>query len=220
MKPKNNEQENHSSSEQSEREEQLNYLTHGVGLLFSFFGFVTLAVITIQEGNPWKIISSIIYGITLISVYTSSTLYHSASNVKRKRLFRKADHVSIYLLIAGSYTPFALVALPKESGLFIMITVWLLAIIGIFLKLFHLGRYPIITTTMYLVMGWLAVLVIKPLGQHLPAWGLQWLIAGGLSYTIGVVFYVRKKPFNHVIWHLFVLAGSVCHFMSVFSLVS
>jgi hemolysin III len=198
-------------------EEVMNAVTHGIGTLLAVAGLVLLTVLAYLHGSIWHIVSFSIYGTTLVLLYLASTLYHSFTNERVKRIFKILDHSAIYLLIAGTYTPFTLVPLHGVLGWTVFSLVWGLAIIGIVLKVFFTGRYKVVSTLCYLGMGWFIVFAIKPLLATVPALGMSWLFAGGLFYTLGSVFYLWKKlPYNHAIWHLFVLAGSISHFIAVF----
>jgi hemolysin III len=197
-------------------EEIFNALTHGVGAIFAVAALTLLIVFASLYGNAWHIVSVTIYGTTLVLLYLASTLYHSFTNEKLKNIFKLLDHSAIFLLIAGTYTPFMLVTIRGVLGWVLLSVVWVFAILGIILKIFFVGRFKIISTVLYLLMGWLIVVAMKPLIAALPVAGLRLLIAGGILYTLGSVFYIRKsKAFNHGVWHLFVLGGSVCHFLSV-----
>ncbi len=202
----------------SKREEIANAITHGIGIVLSIIGMTYLLTYSIQNGDYWHIIGSTVFGITLIIMYTCSTLYHTFQTKKRKILFQKLDHIAIYLLIAGSYTPFTLITLKNTAwGWSIFGIIWALAIFGIFYKLTALNRYKKLSLMLYLGMGWLVVIVAKPMITSLDPNGLLLLVLGGLTYTLGVLFYVWKKlPFNHAIWHLFVLGGSIFHFFTIF----
>ncbi|SFL77544.1 PAQR family membrane homeostasis protein TrhA [Pelosinus propionicus] len=198
-------------------EEVMNAVTHGIGTLLAVAGLVLLTVLAYLHGDIWHIVSFSIYGTTLVLLYLASTLYHSFTNEKIKRIFKILDHSAIYLLIAGTYTPFTLVPLHGVLGWTVFGVVWGLAMIGIVLKIFFAGRFNIISTLCYLGMGWFIVFAIKPLIETVPALGMTWLLVGGLFYTLGSIFYLWKKiPYNHAIWHLFVLAGSISHFIAVF----
>lgn len=197
-------------------EEIFNALTHGVGTLFAVSALTLMIVFASLYGNAWHIVSVSIYGTTLVLLYLASTLYHSFTNEKIKDIFKILDHAAIFLLIAGTYTPFMLVTVRGLLGWVLLIIVWVIAVAGIVLKVFFVKRFTVLSTIVYLVMGWLVVVAIKPLIEALPAAGLRLLVAGGLLYSLGSVFYIRKsKAFNHGIWHLFVLGGSVCHFLAV-----
>jgi len=198
-------------------EEKINIISHAVGFVLSIVGLVLLVTHANQHGDVWHIVSFSIFGSSLIILYAASTFYHSAKKPELRRRLRIIDHASIYLLIAGTYTPFTLVTLHGTIGWVIFGTVWGLALIGMILKLFFTGKYNLILTIMYVLMGWMAVFAIKPLIDNLPYEGLIWLIAGGISYTIGAVLYgIKKIKFNHAIFHMFVLVASFCQFISVY----
>jgi hemolysin III len=197
-------------------EEIFNGITHGIGALLSIAALVILVAFASIRGDVWRIVSFSIYGFTLFFLYLSSTLYHSIFHEKVKRVFRVFDHISIYLLIAGSYTPITLIAMRGVWGWTIFSLIWALAITGIILKIVGMKRFKIISLLLYLVMGWLIVIAFKPMMSMIPTGLFPWLLAGGLIYTIGVIFYIwRKLPYNHGIWHLFVLGGSTVHFFGM-----
>jgi len=198
------------------REELLNSITHGTGVLLSIAALILLIVFSSIYGSTGHVVSCTIFGITLILLYTASTLYHSFQKPQIKNVLKVIDHSCIYLLIAGTYTPFLLVTLRGALGWTMFAVVWVLAITGVVFKIFFVHRFKIISTIAYLFMGWLVVFAIKPLIGSMPAGGILWLFAGGLAYSLGVIFYVWETlPFNHAIWHMFVLAGSTCHFFAV-----
>ncbi|PNR98302.1 hemolysin D [Petrotoga mexicana DSM 14811] len=198
-------------------EEIANAVIHGIGALLSIAALVLLIVFSAINGQPWSIFSSVIYGSSLIILYLSSTLYHSFQRKKIKDLFEIFDHSAIYILIAGTYTPFALITLSGRLGWIIFSVVWVLAAIGIIFKIFFVKRFRILSTILYIAMGWLVVFAMEPLVTNLDFWGVFWLVIGGILYTVGTIFYVwRKIPYHHALWHLIVLAGSICHFFSVF----
>jgi hemolysin III len=197
-------------------EELANAVTHGAGLVLSLAGLVILLVLAAVHGGAWRVVSCAIYGATLVCLYAASTLYHGIPSPRLKRALKIFDHSAIYLLIAGTYTPFLLVNLRGGWGWSLFGVVWGLALAGIFLKFWFVDHFQILSTTIYLLMGWLAVIAVRPLLVMVPAVGLAWLLAGGLLYTAGVVFYAWKRiPYNHVIWHVFVMAGSTCHYFAV-----
>ena len=199
------------------REELANSLTHGLGAGLSVAGLVLLVVSSSRFGNAWHVVSTAIFGTTLVLLYTSSTLYHSFRGAQIKQVLRKLDHAAIFLLIAGTYTPFVLVTLRGPWGWSLFGVVWGLAIIGVALKFWFAGRYRLVSTLIYLGMGWLVMVAIKPLMAALPSGGLTLLVAGGLCYTGGAAFYLWKRlPYQHALWHLFVLGGSACHWTAVF----
>jgi hemolysin III len=197
-------------------EEIVNSLTHGIGLVLSVAGFAVLLVQAAKNGTAWHIVGCTVYGCTLICLYLASTLYHGIPAPRLKRVLRIVDHSAIYLLIAGTYTPFLLVNLRGGWGWSLLGIIWGCAMAGIVFKLWFVDHFNLLSTLLYIAMGWLAVVAIKPLLAHVSAAGLEWLLAGGLAYTVGVVFYAtRRIPYSHGIWHLFVLAGSFCHYLAV-----
>ena len=199
-------------------EELLNTLTHGLGIAASLVGGAGLITMTAIYGDGWQLIGSIVFSASLVLLYSASTLYHAAKKTVLKKRLRIFDHVSIFILIAGTYTPFMLVGLRGGWGWSLIGIVWGLAIVGVVAKLFLTGRYNKTSTAIYLAMGWLAIIAIGPLMKVLPPSTLLWMMAGGLFYTVGTVFYVsRRIPYAHAIWHLFVLAGSTCHFIAAFA---
>ena len=197
-------------------EEILNAVTHGIGAALAVAALVGM-LIHYENGGVWHTTSCIVYGVSLILLYLASTLYHSFTNLRLKAIFKFIDHASIYVLIAGNYTPFALIPLHGSLGWTIFGVVWGLAAVGIVFQIFCVKRFRILGTFCYLAMGWFAVVMVRPLLALLPVEAIYWLVAGGVLYTVGAVFYiVRKIPYNHVIWHLFVLAGSAAHFWTIF----
>lgn len=195
-------------------EELFHGITHGIGAALAVAGLVVLVVLAAQKGDAWRIVSFSIYGASLTLLYLASTLYHSFQDERLKRFFRNLDHLSIFLLIAGSYTPITLITLRGPWGWTLFGLIWGFAAGGIIYELLFLGRWKWVTVSIYLAMGWLAVIAIKPLLTVMPRGLFWWLLAGGLCYTGGVLFYVRKQmPYHHVLWHLFVLFGSACHFL-------
>ncbi|HEY0655815.1 MAG TPA: hemolysin III family protein [Chryseosolibacter sp.] len=201
------------------REEIANAITHGIGTGLSIAALVLLAIVSAIEGTASHVIGFTIFGATLVILYLASTLYHSMSNEKVKRLFRKFDHMSIFLLIAGTYTPFCLTALPGWVGWTVLSIVWACAITGIVMKAFHTGKFEGLSTFLYVVMGWLIIPAIKPLYDSVSFQTFLLLILGGVFYTSGTFFFVKdNNRYYHSIWHLFVLAGSTLHFFSVISL--
>ena len=198
-------------------EEKFNVLSHAIGFILSMVAFVLLVVQARRHGDVCYIVSFSIFGASLILLYAASTFYHSAKMPELRNRLKIIDHASIYVLIAGTYTPFTLVTLSGTTGWVIFGTSWGLALTGIILKLFFTGKYNLISTIMYVLMGWVIVFAIKPLFNNLPLEGFLWLLAGGISYTMGAILYsIKKIKFNHAIFHMFVLIGSFCHFMSVF----
>ena len=207
------------SAEASRRvtlEELANTLTHGFGLLLSIAGFVVLLVLAILRGTAWHIVACSIYGATLICLYAASTLYHAVVSPRVKRALRILDHSAIYLLIAGTYTPFLLLNLRGPWGWSLFGVVWGLAFAGILFKFWFVGHFEFLSTVVYIAMGWIVIIAAKPVLAHVPAATLQWLFGGGLFYSAGVIFYAWKRlPYSHAVWHLFVLAGSTCHYFAV-----
>jgi len=198
-------------------EEKTNIISHAIGFLLSIVALVLLVAHANQYGNVWHIVSFSIFGASLIILYGASTFYHSTKKPELRNRLRVFDHASIYVLIAGSYTPFTLVTLNGPLGWSILGIAWGMALTGIILKIFLTGKYKLISTLMYLFMGWIIIFAIKPVYNNLPLEGFLWLVAGGMSYTIGAIIYsIKKIKFNHAIFHLFVLGGSACHFVSVF----
>ncbi|WP_179346551.1 PAQR family membrane homeostasis protein TrhA [Winogradskyella ursingii] len=201
---------------QTKLEEQLNAWSHGLGVVLGIVGLILLILYT-DALKPWSLFSVVVYGLSIIILFLASTLYHSVSGEKRKHYFRIVDHISIYLLIAGTYTPVLLITLSDSLGWTLFWIVWRIAAFGVVLKLFFTGRFEIFSTLLYLVMGWLIVFDYSNLSDAIGPNGVFWLFAGGLFYTVGIVFYaIQKMHYNHVIWHLFVLGGAICHFLMVF----
>ena len=197
-------------------EEIANSVTHGVAALASVATLPILVAVAVTRGDPWRVVGSAIFGATLVLLYTASTLYHALTHPGAKRVFRVLDHSAIYLLIAGTYTPFALGALRGPWGWSLFGAVWALAALGIAAKATLGFRFPRLSTAIYVGMGWLAVIAFRPLLTHIGLPGVLWLVAGGLCYTAGVIFFAWERlRYGHMVWHLFVAAGSVCHFFAV-----
>jgi len=199
--------------------EIFNSITHGIGVLLSIAALVLLVVFaSIRDGGAWQVVSFSIYGASLIVLYLASTLLHAIRNRRLKKFFNLFDHCSIFILIAGTYTPFCLVPLRGPWGWAIFGVIWGLAIGGVLFKIFfYSDKLRVIGTLLYIAMGLLILIALRPLIQSVPAGALYWLLAGNLSYLFGVIFYLwRKYRFNHVIWHLFVLGGSISHFFAIF----
>jgi len=197
-------------------EEIANVITHGIGLLLSIAALVLLIVFACIKGDVWHIVSFTIYGVTMILVYASSTFFHAFKNYKLKKLFNLFDHSAIFLLIAGTYTPLTLVTLRGTLGWTIFGVIWGLAIFGIVMKVFFIGKRRVLSALLFVAMGWMIVLAAKPLIANMDIEGLWLLLAGGLSYSFGVIFYLWKSlPYSHSIWHLFVLGGTICHFFAI-----
>lgn len=201
----------------SPAEERINIGSHALGLMMSIVALVLLVLRAQSYDNVLYTLSFAVFGASLICLYLASTLYHSATSLAARTRLRIVDHATIYILIAGTYTPFCLITLSGPVGWTVFAVSWGLAAFGVTLKLFYTGRFQLLSTLMYVFMGWIVIFVVKPMIANLPLEGLVWLIAGGLSYTTGAVIYsIRKIPFNHAIFHLFVLAGSFCHFIAVY----
>lgn len=198
------------------REELANTLTHGAGLLGSIAAAVLLVVLSAFTADAWRIVGTAIFATTLVTLYASSTLYHGARNPALKARLQVADHCAIYLLIAGTYTPFTLVGLRGGWGWSLFGVVWALAGAGVVFKLFGADRFPRLSTATYLAMGWLALVAVAPMTRSLAPITLAWIVVGGIAYTAGTAFYhARRIPFAHAIWHGFVIAGSLCHAVAV-----
>ncbi len=199
--------------------EKFNSITHLIGAVLALVGLGVLLTIGFQQQNHLLLIAFTIFGLTLVLLYTMSTLYHSFHPPKLKKFFQKIDHVSIYLLIAGTYTPYMLVSLVDGNGPLMLSFIWGLAVVGILLDLLLPKRIEILQTPIYLIMGWVCVLEYSNLEVALQTAGVMWLTAGGIAYTVGIIFYVlddmNRLQHAHGIWHLFVLAGSICHFISI-----
>ncbi len=204
---------------QSKHEEIANSVTHGFGILMSLVGTVVLTLRAVETGEIRRIVTYPLFGVTMILLYTASTLYHSRKSEVSKARLKVFDHISIFYLIAGTYTPITLVGMRGPWGWSIFGVAWALALAGTVFKLFYTGRFPIISTAIYVTMGWIVVVAVMPLLRSLSTDTLLWLLGGGLFYTGGVVFYAwRRLPFGHAVWHLFVLAGTASHFVAVMSL--
>jgi len=202
----------------SPTEERFNIWSHGLGFVLSMVGTVLLLVKTIGTRNPTYIVSAAVYGASLLTLYAASTLYHSATKPTLRNRLNIFDHAAIYILIAGTYTPFCLITLAGKTGWILFGCVWSFALAGVTLKLFFTGRYDKLSTLMYVFMGCMVLFAFNPLMANLPTHGLYWLLAGGLSYIVGAVFYSFPQyvKYNHAIFHVFVLVGSLCHFASVY----
>ena len=203
--------------EYSEKEEKLNIISHAFGLLMGIIALPFLIDKSMSFDGFWKPASIIIYGVSLLVLYTASTVYHAAKGPKLRRRLNIFDHAAIYVLIAGTYTPFTLITLEGKTGWIIFALTWFFALIGIILKLFFTGRFDKLSTIMYVLMGWQIIFAINPLLESLASEGLFWLFLGGVFYTIGAILYsIKKIPYNHAIFHVFVLLGSISHFISVY----
>lgn len=201
---------------QSLGEEIANSVSHGVGLLAALAAAPILIVAAVWRGGAASIVGASVFAATVVVLYSASTLYHALPESGAKRVFQVLDHGAIFLLIAGTYTPFTLGVLRGAWGWTLFGLVWGLALIGVALKAAGGVRYPVLSTGLYLAMGWLVLIAVKPMWDRVPMWGLFWLLAGGLAYTVGVAFFAAKRvPYGHFVWHLFVLVGTVCHFIAV-----
>jgi hemolysin III len=201
---------------QTRREEHFNAITHALGALLGVAGFILLIIFDSKK-TEWSLFSVIVYGLSIIILFTASAVYHSVESEKRKHYFRIVDHISIYLLIAGTYTPVLLITLAESNGWTLFWVVWGVALFGVILKIFFTGRFEIFSTLLYLIMGWLIVFDFGTLLELMPTNGIIFLIIAGLAYTVGIIFYaIQRIPYNHVIWHLFVLAGAIFHYFMVF----
>jgi hemolysin III len=191
-------------------------LSHGVGLVASLAALPVLVAAALERGDPWQVVGGGIFGAVLVLLYAASTVYHALPPSRHKTLWRMIDHFAIYLVIAGTYTPFMLGALRGPWGWGLLVAIWMLAVGGIVFKALVGFRFPKTSAAFYLGMGWLAVIAIGPLTTHVAASGIYWLVAGGVSYSLGVIFFAwERQRYAHLIWHLFVLGGSVCHFFAV-----
>lgn len=198
-------------------EEKLNIYSHAFGFLLSIFGLILLILRANELGEVKHLVSFSVFGASLVVLYAASTFYHSATSLVLRYRLNIVDHAAIYLLIAGTYTPFAMVTLQGTIGWVVFGVIWIMALSGVILKIFYTGRYQTLSTIMYVVMGWVVVFAIKPLLENLPETGLLWLLSGGISYTLGaVIFSLNRIKFNHAIFHVFVLFGSFSHFISIY----
>ena len=202
-----------------EKEENLNIISHGFGLVLSIVGCSFLILKSQEFDGFWKPISFVIYGLSMILLYAASTFYHAAKNPTRRRRLNIFDNAAIYILIAGSYSPFCLVGLDSKLGWYMFVFVWFFSLVGVILKLSYTGRYYKISTGMYLLMGWQVMVFIQPLMQQLSAENFQYLVAGGIFYSVGAILYsIKRIPYNHAIFHVFVLLGSFSHFLAIYNL--
>ncbi len=202
-------------------EEIANAITHGIGALLAIAALVVLIVLAAMQGTVWHVVSFSVFGTTLVLLYFASTLYHSFTPGRAKHLFHKFDHISIYLLIAGTYTPFCLTALRGWIGWTVLGIVWTCAILGAVVKAISVGNKVRLSTILYIMMGWVILIAIKPLYEAMTYTGFLFLVGGGVSYTLGTIFFLRDQvKYNHSVWHVFVLGGSVLHFFAVLSLLN
>ena len=207
----------HLNYEYSKSEERLNIITHALGLVFGIIALPFLIIRAIELEAQFAVFSFVVFGLSMIILYAASTFYHAAREPKLRRHLNIFDHAAIYVLIAGTYTPFTLITLEGTLGWIIFGCTWAFALVGIILKLFYTGKFDKLSTIMYVLMGWQIVFAIKPLLRNLSSEGMNLLIAGGIFYTVGAVLYsIRKLPYNHAIFHFFVLFGTFSHFLSIY----
>jgi hemolysin III len=207
----------HDRQHYSPVEEMINIYSHALGIVLSIAALVLLVVRASQYGDVWHIVSFSVFGASLIILFSASTIYHSAKDEIVRARLRVVDHASIYILIAGTYTPFTLVTLSGTTGWVIFGVSWGMALSGIVLKIFYTGRFELLSTLLYVFMGWIIIFAVQPLVNALSTAGLYWLIGGGIAYTVGAILYAIKRiKFNHAIFHVFVLAGAACHFIAVY----
>lgn len=200
----------------SKAEERTHSVTHAGGVVLSVVGLSWMLYISISLGDPWRIGASLVYGISLIVLFGSSTVYHYFHESPNRQLYKLLDHCAIYLLIAGTYTPFLLITLRDRVGWWLFVLIWALAMAGMINKIWVRHRYPKLSLLSYLTMGWLCLLAGPALVESVSVVGIAWLAAGGLAYTVGTVFYMRKRMrYHHAIWHMFVLVGAGCHFLAI-----
>ena len=203
------------------REELANALTHGVGATLALAGGAVLITLAARFGDAWQLIGAIVFGVCLLLLYVASTLYHAIQVPVAKARLKVFDHCAIYLLIAGTYTPFTLIGLRGELGWWLFAAIWTFAVAGVVFKLFFTGRFKLLSTLIYIAMGWLVLAAIVPVFRALDGWTFGWLLAGGACYTLGTFFYHRPSMrYSHAVWHMFVIAGSVCHYVSVMAQVT
>ncbi len=202
-------------------EEIVNSITHGLGALLSLIGLAALIMVAARRSGPLgpEMVACVVYGFSLLLLYVCSTLYHAISHRGAKRVMRVLDHCAIYLLIAGTYTPFTLLTLRGPWGQWLFAIIWLLAAAGLIFKCFLTGRLQIFSTVTYILMGWVGIIALRPLLAALPWHAVVWILAGGLFYTGGVAFFAGKWRYAHSVWHVFVMAGSICHFVAVYAYV-
>ena len=203
-------------SEYSIAEERFHAISHGAGVMLSIAGVSWMLYVSIEAADPWRISASIVYGVSLIALFLASTVYHAMHMSRHRQLFKLLDHCAIYILIAGTYTPFLLVAMRTTTGWWLFGAIWTLATAGVLTKLWFRDRFPRLALAGYLAMGWLVVIALPQVVDAIGTDGMLWMVAGGLSYTIGAAFYAAKRiAFGHAIWHVFVLLGGICHFLAV-----
>ena len=199
------------------REELATALTHGLGAVGAVAASAVLITLSAVFGEARHIAAASVFGASLVLLYTASTLYHSIPHQVAKARLKIFDHCAIYILIAGTYTPFTLISLDGAWGVPMFVTIWSLAAAGVAFKLFYTGRFKVVSTALYVIMGWIVIVAIVPLSRAISVPALAWLVAGGIAYTVGALCYLSRRPYAHAVFHLFVLAGSVCHFAAVFT---
>ncbi len=194
--------------------------THGFGAALSIAGLVALIVMAALYGDTWRLVGFSVYGITLVTLYLASTLYHGFQNPRLKRVLRTVDHAAIYVFIAGTYTPFLLISLQSPKGWTLLVVIWTMALAGILWKIFFLGRFEVMATIFYVIMSWMAVIALKDIFNSIPPTGVFFILLGGAFYMFGIIFYAWERlPYNHTIWHLFVLGGSISHYFAITTLI-
>lgn len=202
-------------------EEIAHSVTHGIGAALSLAALVTLLVLAIIHGTKWHILSFAVYGVSLFAVYLASTLYHGVQKPRLRPILRKVDHACIYLLIAGTYTPFVLISMRSSLGLTLLTVIWAMAVFGIVYKIFFIDHFAVLTTLIYVAMGWMSMFAWREMVANIPQTGLVLLVVGGGLYTVGVIFYAMTKiRYTHAVWHLFILGASACHFVAVLTLLN
>lgn len=203
------------------REELASALTHGLGASAALAGGAVLVTLAAMRGDGWQLGAAIVFGTSLLLLYVASTLYHAFRDPVLKGRLKVFDHCAIYLLIAGTYTPFTLIGLRGPLGWWMFAAIWTLALAGVVFKLFYTGRFKRLSTLVYVAMGWMVLVAIKPVLAALDTWTFAWLVAGGVAYTLGTLFYHRESlPYSHAIWHMFCVTGSACHYIAVMAQVA
>ena len=206
----------HSQSQYTLTEELAHAVTHGAGAILSIAGLSWMLFLSIEAADPWRIVASTVYGLSLVALFLASTIYHSFHKSPNRPLFKLLDHCAIYILIAGTYTPFLVIAMRTSMAWWLFGAIWTLATAGVITKLYFRHRFQKFSLASYLLMGWLVVIAAPQIADAIGPDGMVWLVAGGLAYTIGALFYMRKSMlYSHAIWHVFVLIGGICHFLAV-----
>lgn len=202
-------------------EEVVHSVSHGVGAALAVAALVVLVVLAVLRGTTWHLVSYPIYGASLLALFLASTLYHGVQKPRLRPILRKVDHACIYLLIAGTYTPFVLISMRSSLGLTLLTAVWAMAVFGIVYKIFFIDHFAVLTTLIYVAMGWMSMFAWREMVANIPQTGLVLLVAGGGLYTVGVIFYAMTKiRYTHAVWHLFILGASACHFVAVLTLLN